>query len=126
KLQKGVFIMELNYKSQGRKSYDYNDLMVERKVMQTQAIRVAKKDFNKTLKKCILLDALYIQTGVSPNEYESERLIEAMAANILKKIGGVELYCNYNGAIYDIEDALTGFIEAESDKVFEKVLDKVK
>ena len=118
--------MELNYKSLGRKSYDYNDLMVERKVMQTQALRIAKKDFSKTLKKCILLDALYIQTGVSPNEYESERLIEAMATNILKKIGGVELYCNYNGAIYDIEDALTGFIEAESDKVFEKVLDNVK
>lgn len=118
--------MELNYKSLGRKSYTYNDFMVERKVLQTQALRIAKKDFSKTLKKCILLDALYIQTGISPNEYEAERLIEVMAINILERIGETEDYCKYSGAKYDIEDAITGFIEAESDKVFEKVLDNVK
>ena len=118
--------MELNYKSQGRKSYTYNDFMVERKVLQTQAIRIAKKDFSETLKKCILLDALYIQAGILPNDYELEKLIELMIANILEKIGETEDYCKYSGAKYDIEDAITGFIEAESDKVFEKVLDNVK
>lgn len=116
--------MELNYKSLGRKSYTYNDFMVERKVLQTQALRIAKKDFSETLKKCILLDALYIQTGIVPNE--SEGLIELMATKILEKIGETEDYCNYRGALHDIEDGISGFIEAESDKVFEKVLDNVK
>ena len=116
--------MELNYKSQGHNAY--NDFMVERSVLKTQALRIAKKDFSKTLKKCILLDALYIQTGVSPNDYEAERLIEAMADNILKKIGETEDYCNYRDALYDIEDAITDLVRAESDKVFDKVLDNVK
>ena len=108
------------------KSYDYNDFMVERSVLKTQAIRLAKKDFSGTLKKCILLDSLYIQTGILPNDCEVERLIEVMSINILEKIRETESYCNYGDAQYDIEDAITDFVYAETRNVFEKVLDKVK